>query len=142
MADRPESAGKAGDNRPSLSLHVPEPKFRPGDAVDFSHIEVPPAGAQPRPDETADPKDLRDFAFGLIRVLGEDNKAHGPWDPKLDPETLRKMLGHMAMSIGLPATSQITVIAMDAMPSASSPSVINGPLLSIAKMTISPRVAS
>lgn len=98
MADRPQGTAKAGDNRPRLSLHVPEPKFRPGDAVDFSHIQVPEAGAQPRPDETTDPKDMLDFAQGLIRVLGEDNKAHGPWDPKLDPETLRKMLAHMAMT--------------------------------------------
>ncbi|MCA0911049.1 3-methyl-2-oxobutanoate dehydrogenase (2-methylpropanoyl-transferring) subunit alpha [Qipengyuania gaetbuli] len=103
MADRPPAEGdrtaaKAGDNRPALSLHVPEPKFRPGDTVDFSHIEVPEAGAQPRPDETTDPKDMRDFAYGLIRVLGDDHKAHGPWDPKLDPETLRTMLGHMAMT--------------------------------------------
>ena len=60
MAERPPAEGdrnaaSAGDNRPALSLHVPEPKYRPGDAVDFSHIQVPEAGAQARPDETVDP---------------------------------------------------------------------------------------
>lgn len=98
MADRPDGAVQQGGNRPKLALHVPEPKFRPGDTVDFSHLQIPEAGKQPRPDETCDPKDMHELAFGLVRVLGEDNKAHGPWDPKLDPDTLRKMLGHMAMT--------------------------------------------
>ena len=87
---------ESGDNRPSLSLHVPEPKFRPGDEADFSHIDVGEAGKQPRPDETCEPSEMRDLAYGLIRVLGDDNRAHGPWDPKLDPETLRTMLRHFA----------------------------------------------
>jgi 2-oxoisovalerate dehydrogenase E1 component alpha subunit len=39
----------AGANRPRLSLHVPEPRFRPGDTVDFSHIPLSEPGAQPRP---------------------------------------------------------------------------------------------
>ena len=98
MADRPDPQAQAGHNAPGLSLHVPEPKFRPGDAVDFSHVDVGEPGKQPRPDETCAPEKMRDFAYGLVRVLGDDNRAHGPWDPKLDPETLRTMLGHMAMT--------------------------------------------
>ena len=31
----------------------------------------------------------------LVRVLDDDGKAVGPWDPKLDPDTLRKMLTDM-----------------------------------------------
>ena len=45
------SKAGAGVNRPRLTLHVPEPRFRPGDTVDFSHLAIPEAGAQPRPDE-------------------------------------------------------------------------------------------
>ncbi|MDY7098053.1 MAG: 3-methyl-2-oxobutanoate dehydrogenase (2-methylpropanoyl-transferring) subunit alpha [Pseudomonadota bacterium] len=97
MADPADKPTNSGDNRPALALHVPEPKFRPGDAADFSDIDIGEAGAQPRPDETVKPEDMKDFAYGLVRVLGDDNKAHGPWDPKLDPDTLRTMLGHMAM---------------------------------------------
>ena len=97
MADKADDPAQSGDNRPALSLHVPEPKFRPGDKADFSEIDISEPGAQPRPDESAKPEEMRDLAFGLVRVLGDDNKAHGPWDPKLDPETLRTMLGHMAM---------------------------------------------
>lgn len=98
MADRPNHPSPSGSNKPGLSLHVPEPKYRPGDTVDFSHLEIGEAGAQPRPDERCDPAGMRDLAYGLVRVLGEDNRAHGPWDPKLNPDTLRAMLGHMALT--------------------------------------------
>ncbi|MBT8388220.1 MAG: 3-methyl-2-oxobutanoate dehydrogenase (2-methylpropanoyl-transferring) subunit alpha, partial [Altererythrobacter sp.] len=97
MADRPETSAAPKSNKPALQLHVPEPRYRPGDEVDYSHLEIPEAGTQPRPDETSDPKDMLDFAYGLVRVLGEDNKAHGAWDPKLDADTLRTMLRNMAM---------------------------------------------
>ena len=97
MADPADPKLAASGNRPALALHVPEPKSRPGDPVDFTALNIPEAGAQPRPDEATAPGDMKDLAYGLVRVLGEDNQAHGPWDPKLDPETLRTMLGHMAM---------------------------------------------
>jgi 2-oxoisovalerate dehydrogenase E1 component alpha subunit len=87
----------SGGNRPALSLHVPEPKSRPGEAVDFADFPLSEAGAQPRPDETCDAKETGDLCYDLVRVLGEDNKAHGAWDPKLSPDTLREMLRHMAM---------------------------------------------
>jgi 2-oxoisovalerate dehydrogenase E1 component alpha subunit len=32
--------------RMPLSLHVPEPKARPGDAPDFASLRIPPAGAR------------------------------------------------------------------------------------------------
>ncbi|MEM7688406.1 MAG: thiamine pyrophosphate-dependent enzyme [Pseudomonadota bacterium] len=97
MADPANPTPATGDNRPKLALHVPEPKFRPGDTADFSDIVIGQPGDQPRPDEATKSEDMKDFAYGLVRVLGDDNKAHGAWDPKLDPETLRTMLGHMAM---------------------------------------------
>jgi 2-oxoisovalerate dehydrogenase E1 component alpha subunit len=87
-----------GYNRPRLSLHVPEPKFRPGDTVDFSHISVPEAGAQPRPDEACEPSETNPLCTDLVRVLGEDHQAHGPWDPRLTPDRLREMLRHMALT--------------------------------------------
>ncbi len=94
-----DHGGRGGgrSNRPALSLHVPEPEYRPGDAVDFGHIDRGEAGREPRPDETCAPADMQELAYGLIRVLGDDNQAHGPWDPRLDPETLRTMLRHFAL---------------------------------------------
>ncbi len=90
MADVPR-------NLPPLSLHVPEPKFRPGDAVDFAAVEVPPAGAQPRPDTAADPASFHDLSYTLVRVLDDEGNAVGPWNPRLDPDTLRTMLRDMAL---------------------------------------------
>ncbi|ODP37666.1 3-methyl-2-oxobutanoate dehydrogenase (2-methylpropanoyl-transferring) subunit alpha [Sphingomonas turrisvirgatae] len=87
----------AGPNLPPLSLHVPEPKFRPGDTVDFAAVDVPPAGMQPRPDTAADPRDFHDLAYTLVRVLDGAGQAVGPWNPRLSPDTLRRMLRDMAL---------------------------------------------
>jgi len=90
MADVPR-------NLPPLSLHVPEPKFRPGDAVDFAAVDVPPAGAQARPDTAADPASFHDLSYTLVRVLDDEGNAVGPWNPRLDADTLRTMLRDMAL---------------------------------------------
>ena len=92
MSDRDPSLRR---NAPKLELHVPEPPFRPGDTPDFSSLRIPAAGAAPRPDTNAAAADTHPLTMTLVRVLGDDNKAVGPWDPKLDPETLHKMLRDM-----------------------------------------------
>jgi 2-oxoisovalerate dehydrogenase E1 component alpha subunit len=92
MSDKDPSLRR---NAPKLELHVPEPAFRPGDTPDFSALQVPAAGAVPRPDTTVAAAETHPLTTALVRVLGEDNKAVGPWDPKLDSDTLRKMLRDM-----------------------------------------------
>lgn len=94
MADKRDDEGT---NRPKLALHVPEPKYRPGDKVDYSHLNIPEPGKQPRPDEACEPNQTYPLCDDLMRVLGDDNKAHGPWDPRLDADTLRQMLREMAL---------------------------------------------
>ena len=89
MAQRPK------DNLAPLRLHVPEPKFRPGDKADFSDVIVPPVDALPRPDEAAKPADIHAFAYGLVRVLDDDDLAKGSWNPGLDANKLRLMLRNM-----------------------------------------------
>ncbi len=89
MAQRPK------DNLAPLTLHVPEPKFRPGDKADFSDIIVPAVDALSRPDEAVKPADIHDFAYGLVRVLDDDNLAKGSWNPGLDADRLRLMLRKM-----------------------------------------------
>src|SRR6476620_4120801 len=92
MSDKDPSLRR---NAPKLALHVPEPSFRPGDTPDFSSLKIPGAGSAPRPDVAAPAPETHPLTTALVRVLGEDDKAVGPWDPKLDPETLRKMLRDM-----------------------------------------------
>jgi 2-oxoisovalerate dehydrogenase E1 component alpha subunit len=81
-----------------LSLHIPEPPARPGDEVDFSHFNIPAAGSVPRPDTAVDPAEIRPLVYTMVRVLDEDGKAVGPWDPKLDPDTLRRGLKAMMLT--------------------------------------------
>ncbi len=85
-------------NRVQLSLRVPAPPTRPGDAPDFSGVVVPKAGTVERPETDARPLDMSGLAFSLIRVLGDDGKAVGPWDPKLDVETMKRGLKAMLLT--------------------------------------------
>ena len=93
MNDKDPARLKA--NRPKLELHVPEPPFRPGDTPDFSSLKIPPAGKAPRPDTNVAPAETHPLTTALVRVLGDDHKPVGPWRPKLEPDTLRKMLRDM-----------------------------------------------
>jgi 2-oxoisovalerate dehydrogenase E1 component alpha subunit len=77
---------------PRLSLHIPEPTRRPGEPPDFSAVRPPPAGGLDRPAVDVEASAIRDLAYGLIRVLDDDGKAVGAWDPHLEPETLRSGL--------------------------------------------------
>jgi 2-oxoisovalerate dehydrogenase E1 component alpha subunit len=81
-----------------LSLRIPEPRFRPGEHADFSGLNIPEAGETPRPDVAAEPKDMRDLAYGLVRVLTKDGQAVGPWNPKVDVETLKRGLRTMMLT--------------------------------------------
>ncbi len=85
-------------NLPPLSLHVPEPRFRPGDVADFSDLDIPPAGASRRPDTADKASGFHELAYGLIRVLDESGQAVGPWNPRLSPDVLRRMLRSMALT--------------------------------------------
>src|SRR5215813_5340518 len=78
-----------------LSLHVPEPAVRPGGNPDFSNVPIPRAGSVPRPEIDVDPKEIRDLAFSIIRVLNRDGKAVGPWAGLLSDDELLEGLRHM-----------------------------------------------
>ena len=82
-------------NTKSLSLHVPEPTSRPGDAPNFSYIDIPNAGSVRRPEIDCDPQDMRDLAFDLIRVLDDQANAVGSWNIELSNEVLIKGLHDM-----------------------------------------------
>lgn len=82
-------------NTVSLSLHVPEPAWRPGDPVDFRSLKIPAAGALPRPDIRCPADETHGLACGLIRVLDDDAEAVGDWAPRLSAEHLLKGLRGM-----------------------------------------------
>jgi 2-oxoisovalerate dehydrogenase E1 component alpha subunit len=84
--------------RPPLRLHVPEPHFRPGEAASFAGLELSPAGSvrQPLIGEAA--AEFHDLAYSLIRVLDDSGQALGPWNPRIEPEMLRRMLRAMLLT--------------------------------------------
>lgn len=79
-------------------LHVPHPPARPGEPADFSYLKLAPAGALPRPQPTASVDATKELAGSLVRVLDDDARAKGPWDPRLDPDRLRSALRYMLLT--------------------------------------------
>jgi len=79
-------------------LHIPQPTARPGEAPDFSYLELSEAGAVDRPAVDAPAAGIEHLATELVRVLDEDYEACGPWDPELDEETLIEALRLMVLT--------------------------------------------
>lgn len=80
------------DNGLPLRLHIPQPVARPGDASRFDYLSFAPGAAVQRPAFDTPEAELREFPYGLVRVIGEENAA---WDPGLDAETMRSGLRAM-----------------------------------------------
>lgn len=78
-----------------LSFNVPSPELRPGDKPDFSGVEIARAGSARKPAVDVDPKEIRDLAFTIIRVLSRDGEAMGDWAIDLSQEQLLEGLRHM-----------------------------------------------
>jgi 2-oxoisovalerate dehydrogenase E1 component alpha subunit len=85
-------------NTRPLSLRIPEPRFRPGEHPDFSRLNIPEAGETPRPEVDAHPQDMRELAYGMVRVLTKDGAAVGPWDPKIGVEVMKRGLRTMMLT--------------------------------------------
>jgi 2-oxoisovalerate dehydrogenase E1 component alpha subunit len=81
-----------------LRLHIPAPRSRPGEAADFTDLVLPEAGSARRPDVLTPESEMRDLPYGMVRVLDMRGNAHGPWDPKLDPDILRRGLRAMLLT--------------------------------------------
>src|SRR5580693_5721132 len=79
-------------------LHLPSPPARPGEAPDFSYVQLSPAGAVERPDINARARDIGFLSLDLVRVLDDAGKAVGPWHPHLDPSELQVGLRHMLLT--------------------------------------------
>src|SRR6202034_2795818 len=79
-------------------LHLPSPPARPGEAPDFSYVQLSPAGAVARPDVQARARDIVSLAVELVRVLDDGGEALGPWHPHLDAQDLQVGLRHMVLT--------------------------------------------
>jgi 2-oxoisovalerate dehydrogenase E1 component alpha subunit len=77
---------------PPLKLHVPEPPARPGQETDFSYLRITSAGAVRQPPIDSRPTQTTDVADAMVRVLDDEGRAVGPWDPHATPELLRNGL--------------------------------------------------
>lgn len=82
-------------------LHVPHPPARPGEVPDFGYVALSPAGAVARPDPTAPLAEIEHLATQLVRVLDDEHRAVGPWDPHLDAADLQIALRHMMLTRAL-----------------------------------------
>ena len=83
----------------SPRLHIPHPPARPGEQPNFDYLEISPAGAVPRPDVTTRLRDIeRSLAFEMVRVLDDEQRAVGPWDPQLDAHDLQIGLRHILLT--------------------------------------------
>ncbi|MEL6361510.1 MAG: 3-methyl-2-oxobutanoate dehydrogenase (2-methylpropanoyl-transferring) subunit alpha [Pseudomonadota bacterium] len=78
-----------------LSLHVPEPEFRPGDAPDFSNVPIPQAGSVDKPPIDVEAENIHDLAYSIIRVMNREGEAVGPWGGLLTDEELIRGLRDM-----------------------------------------------
>ena len=78
-------------------LHVPNAPFRPGDKPDYSNLNLPKAGDTGRPDPLIPSSEIKDLAFGLVRVLDDNGKIVGDWNPNLDTKTIQQALEYMLL---------------------------------------------
>ncbi len=79
-------------------LHIPRAPARPGEKPDFRYVQLSPAGAVARPDVNARAREIEHLATDLVRVLDDDGRALGPWDPHLDAAELQVGLRHMLLT--------------------------------------------
>ena len=79
-------------------LHIPTAPYRPGEQPDFSAISLPEAGELARPDELVAANECSELPFNMLRVLDDNHRATGPWDPKLPAAMLLDGLRYMLLT--------------------------------------------
>ncbi|MAR42109.1 MAG: 3-methyl-2-oxobutanoate dehydrogenase (2-methylpropanoyl-transferring) subunit alpha [Euryarchaeota archaeon] len=83
----------AGDSS-DIPLHIPDAPHRPGDESEFADWPWKPEDLEMLEIDCS-AEESSEHAIGLVRVLGDDNKASGKWNPELPTEDLKKGLEHM-----------------------------------------------
>ncbi len=76
------------------SIHIPDAPHRPGESPEFDEWRWTPKDLKMlKIDCSVD--DTREHALGLVRVLNDNNKAEGEWNPNLEVDELISGLEHM-----------------------------------------------
>jgi 2-oxoisovalerate dehydrogenase E1 component alpha subunit len=78
-----------------LRLHVPEPSARPGQATDFSYLQLSPAGAVDKPALEVTAGQTAPLTTQLVRVLDDNGDAVGPWAADIDDAVLLRAMHAM-----------------------------------------------
>ena len=78
-----------------LRLHVPEPSARPGQATDFSYLQLSPAGAVEKPALDVTARQTMPLTTQLIRVLDDNGDAVGPWAADISDDVLLRAMHAM-----------------------------------------------
>ena len=79
-------------------LHIPQAAARPGDQPDFSYLNLSPAGSVDKPAIDARTRDIEHLSAELVRVLDDEHRAVGNWNPKFDPGELQVALRWMLLT--------------------------------------------
>ena len=87
----------SSDNKKTYQskLFIPTASSRPENKPDYSHLKIPSPLDSQRPDVLVDAEQVRDLAYGIVRVLDDDHQAKGPWQPDLSVAQLHTGLRHM-----------------------------------------------
>jgi len=79
-------------------LNIPHPSARPGEEPDFSYLALSDAGAVKKPALDASVNDIENLTHELVRVLDDNGKACGEWNPDLDEGQLLEALRLMVLT--------------------------------------------
>jgi 2-oxoisovalerate dehydrogenase E1 component alpha subunit len=79
-------------------LHIPRPTARPGEKPDFSYLNLSPAGSIDKPPVNARTRDMENLSHQLVRVIDDEHRAQGPWNPNIDAAALQAALRWMLLN--------------------------------------------
>ncbi len=79
------------------TLHIPHTSARPGEKPDFDYLNLSAAGETARPANNARLTEIEFLASGLVRVLDDQHRAVGPWNPGLGQDRLLEALKMMTL---------------------------------------------
>lgn len=91
----PDTPTSHGQSVPERGFRVPQPPARPGEAPDFSTLNLGEPGVLPLVAAEADASAFEPFHHDLLRVLDDEGMAQGPWASLVTPSDVQAALKAM-----------------------------------------------